>query len=326
MSSITTMVRGSYDIQKLRIMTGNRLVGNFKVKLGQEPGEGEDTLDEVSKNLLAQLRADDKKITSGVVDIIDDEHKSEGEEVPGVSKKAAKILSELLDINYRKYSTKADGIVPKSRFTGNAVISDYTELCLLDQYKSLEKQEARHFRGMAYTLEDYPIYTEFLSKIKGIGPAMAGVIVSEIDITKAKYSSSLWAYAGLDVAPDGSGRSRKKESLVQREYVDKDGHVAVKAGITFNPFLKTKLMGVLSGSFLRAGNERYGKVYADYKNRLENTDRWKERTKGHRHNAALRYMIKQFLVDLYVAWREIEGLEVHSSYQEAKLGHVHKAA
>jgi hypothetical protein len=34
-------------------------------------------------------------------------------------------------------------------------------------------------------------------------------------------------------------------------------------------------------------------------------------------------MIKQFLVDLHIAWRTIEGLPVSLPYHEAKLGHLH---
>lgn len=34
MSNLKTIVRGAYDIQKNRIQTGNRIVGNFKAKLG----------------------------------------------------------------------------------------------------------------------------------------------------------------------------------------------------------------------------------------------------------------------------------------------------
>jgi hypothetical protein len=85
-------------------------------------------------------------------------------------------------------------------------------------------------------------------------------------------------------------------------------------------------MGVLSGSFLRAGNEKYAGIYADYKTLLEGNAEWAEESKGHRHQASLRYMMKQYLVDLYVAWRTIEGLPVHPPYSEAKLGHVHRAA
>ena len=46
---------------------------------------------------------------------------------------------------------------------------------------------------------------------------MAGVLISEFDIHRARYPSSMWKYAGLDVARDGRGRSRKAEHLVEVE-------------------------------------------------------------------------------------------------------------
>lgn len=284
MSNIKTMVRGAYDIQKLRIQMGNRIVGNFKAKLGQEPSKPEAELGAEETKILKVLREHYKKITDGV----------------------------------KTFPRQAN-------FKGDAVISDYTELCLLAQYVDLETEEARHFSRLGAILRDYPVFTEFLDKIKGIGPAMAGVIVSEIDISRAKYPSSLWAYAGLDVAPDGQGRSRKKEHLVECDYTDKDGKPAKRVGITFNPFLKTKLTGVLASSFLRANNETYAKIYNDYKHRLESHVKYSLVSKGHRHNMAMRYMIKRFLCDLYVAWRTLEGLEVAPEYNEAKLGHKHAA-
>lgn len=284
MSTIRTMVRGAYDIQKLRIQCGNRIVGNFKAKLGQEPSKPETELGAEETKLLKRLREHYKKITDGV-----------------------KVFPR------------------QSSFKGDEVISDYTELCLLAQYVDLETEEARHFSRLGTILKGYPIYVEFLEKVKGIGPAMAGVIVSEIDITRAKYPSSLWAYSGLDVAGDGKGRSRRKEHLVERDYTDRDGNAAKRVGITFNPFLKTKLMGVLAGSFLRAGNVTYAGIYNNYKHRLENHAVYKDVSKGHRHSMAQRYMVKIFLVDLYKAWRTLEGLPVAPSYDEAKLGHKHAA-
>lgn len=283
MSTIKTMVRGAYDIQQLRIQMGNRIVINFKAKLGQEPSQPETELGADEVKILKRLREQYKKITDGV-----------------------KIFPR------------------QANFKGDEVISDYTELCLLAQYIDLETDEARHFSRLGQILRDYPIYTQFLEPIKGIGPAMAGVIVSEIDIAKAKYPSSLWAFAGLDVASNGAGRSRKKEHLVEVEYTNKAGEQAKRVGITFNPFLKTKLTGVLASSFLRSGNEKYAGIYNDYKHRLESHVKYKDVSKGHRHNMALRKMIKQFLVDLYIAWRTIEGLSVAPTYQEAKLGHVHQ--
>src|SRR3990172_9068293 len=266
-SPLKTMVRGAYDLQKLRIMMGNRIVGNFKSKLGQDPGESEeDGINAEGKAILVDLRQRYKKLTDGV--------------------------------------TK----VKLTEFAGDEVISTYTELCLLDSYFEIEKDEANHFKRLESLLGEYPIYTQFLKPTKGIGPAMSGVIISEID-----------------VAGDGKGRSRKAEHLVKARYVNRDGEEAERNSITFNPFLKTKLIGVLAPSFLRANNEKYRAVYDGYKNRLQHRPDWSEERKGDVNNAALRYMIKMFLIDLYATWRTLEGLPVSKPYHEAKLGIKHAA-
>lgn len=281
---LRTIVRGAYDIQKLRIQMGNRIVANFKAKLGQKPGEPEEELDPKEKSIINDLRARFKKITDGV----------------------------------KTFPRQA-------AFKGDELISSYTELCLLAQYVELEQDEDRHFRRMEKVLNEYPIYTEFLEEVRGIGPAMAGVIISEIDITKAQYASSLAKYAGLDVAEDGKGRSRKPEHLIKVKYIAKDGEEKERDSITFNPFLKTKLVGVLGPSFIKCGNEKYAKAYYDYKHRLENHPSHQDKTKGHRHNMAIRYAVKLFLFDLYAKWRALEGLEVRPPYHEAKLGIVHRS-
>ena len=282
---LRTMVRGAYDLQKLRIQTGNRVAGNFKVKLGQNPGEKEGELTIDAKLILVNLRQRYKRITDGLT-----------------------------------------GLPRASQFIGDGVIDSYTELCLVAQYVELLSTEEKQFRRLKTVLQDFPIYTTFLDGVKGIGPAMGGVIISEIDISKAKYPSSLWKYAGLDVADDGAGRSKRKEHLVDVEYKDKDGKPAIRKGITFNPFLKTKLIGVLGTSFLRQGSPGYRDIYDGYKNRLQNHPQHKDKSKGHRHNMAIRYMIKSFLIDLHGVWRELEGYPAAVPYSEAKLGLLHKAS
>lgn len=303
---IRTYVRSAYQQQQLRIQMGNRIVANFKVKLGQQPSKSEDEIDEEGKEILDNLRKDYKKITDGL----------------------------------KTFPTQA-------KFKAEGLLTSYTETCLLSQYIEMEKGEERQFNRLGQVLLDYPIYTEFLEKIKGIGPAMAGVIISEFDIYKAKYSSSLEMYIGLDVVKDdagnGYGRSNRGEHLVKRAYKDKDGNDKERNSVTFNPWLRTKLLGVLSGSFLRAGNEKYVQVYKDAKHRYENHEKYGthndnkpdvERNakygykftitnKTRRHRMAIRKMIKAFLIDLYVAWKTIEGLEVHRPYAEAKLGMKH---
>lgn len=291
---IRTLVRGTYDLQKLRISVGNRVVGNFKAKLGQAPGEKTDVLDAEAQALLKDLKARYRRIADAIA-----EH-------------------------------------PRAKhFPGDELISSFTEFALVAQYVELESVETGHFKRLGRLLDDVPIYTAFLEGVTGIGPAMAGVIVSEIDITKARYPSSLWKYAGLDVA-DGAGRSKRKEHLVQREYTNAKGEASVRDSITYNPWLKTKLMGVLAASFLRSGSP-YAEYYKQYRHRIETDpartmidtpkhtqgDEW---SKLRRHQAACRYMVKMFLVDLYKAWRPLEGLPVAPTYHEAKHGHIHRDA
>jgi hypothetical protein len=281
------MVRGAYDIQKLRIQMGNRIVANWKAKLGQAPNATEETLDEAEKSLLDNLRESYRKLADGVATL-----------------------------------------PRQSTFKGDELISTYTELVLIDQYIGLEKQEATQFSRLGNVLKDFPIYNEFLVNVYGIGPAMAGVILSEINIHAAEYPSSLWKYAGLDVAGDGQGRSRRKEHLVESTYIDADGVEQTKNGISFNPFLKTKLVGVLGSSFIKqsAAKCQYRKIYDDYKHRLENSPAHADKSKGHRHSMAVRYAVKRFLADLYVAWRTLEGLPVANEYSVDKLGIVHHKA
>ena len=284
-AGLKSLVRGVYDIRKLRIMAGNRLVGNFKAKLGLQPSMPEDAMDAKGKKILKDLRAQYRKITDGVA------------------------------------------VFPSKRqFIGAGLITEYTELCLIAQYLDLESHEQQHFRRLEPNLADFPIWTQWLEHVKGCGPAMAGVLISEIDITKARYASSLWKYCGLDVASDGHGRSRKAEHLVTVQYTNAKGEPAERNSITFNPFLKTKLTGVLGASFLRVKDSPYAKMYYEYKHRLESHEKYKEVTKLHRHNMAIRRMIKRFLADLYVQWRTLEGLPVAPEYHEAVLGHRHHAA
>lgn len=301
--SIRAIVRGVYDLQKMRIETGNRLVAAFKSKLGIAPGQKENDAEKDAVDLLDQLKLSFDNITEGVLSI---------PTMKSFQKKLEKLKEPTL-------------------------ISSYAELTLSAQYFQLLRDEQEQFKRLGDLVSEFPIWTHFLEGVRGVGPAMAGIIISEIDIHKAEYPSSLWAYAGLDVVQvtdestgeiRGEGRSRRAAHLVDVEYTDKDGNTATRKSITYNPWLKTKLMGVLGTLFVKqpADKSPYRKAYDDYKFRLENHPKWAERSKLHRHQAAIRYAVKRFLVDLYKVWRELENLPVAPEYAEAKLGMVHGSA
>jgi hypothetical protein len=320
------MSRGLYDLQKIRINTGNRLVSAFKVKLGVAPGEKEELSEKEVRKILEQLKESYTRITDGIAEVTAD-----------------------------------------VEFPVDEIISTNAELLMVDQYFSLLRGEVRQTKQMEKLLKSYPIYTEYLCKVTGVGPLMATVIISEFDITKARYASSLWKYAGLDVAGDGKGRSRKAEHLVDREYKNRDGGVETKKSVTFNPRIKTKLVGVLADVIIKladwtevdddawaaapqhrrrikpatkkkperklvlygSGSEfDFAPIYYDYKNRLQHRPDLAEASKKHINDMAKRYMIKMFLIPVYKYWRTLEGLEVYPPYHEAKLGlkHVEKLA
>lgn len=290
---LRALVRGAYDLQKLRMMMGARLYANVRSKLGLAPDE-----------------------------------KEEDEE--GEPKDAAKLL-KLLKEHYRLLTegiARSRTLPAMEAFKGDEIISTYAELVLVHNFLGLLSREQSMFRDMEKVLMTFPIYAEWMHSIVGVGPAMAGVMLSEIDIVKSTRVSNIWSYAGLDVAADGKGRSKRKEHLVRRAYTKADGTEAERDSITFNPFLKTKLVGVLSTSFLRSKSP-YADIYQGYKHRQANHERQLDETtawtKAHIHRAALRYMVKMFLLDLYLNWRKIEGLPVSASYHEDKLGHKHAA-
>jgi hypothetical protein len=318
------MVRGSYDLQQLRIAAGLRLCANFRAKL-------KDT-DSLHDN--PNVPGD----PTGQSRVLEQE----------LSPDAEKLIDRLRD-SYRRLT---DGIarnrtLPAAEgFQGDELISTYTEIVLANQYFALEEQERRQFRQLEANLDPIPIYAEYLSEVRGVGPALAAVLISYFDPHKARHVSSFWKYAGLDVAPDGAGRSRRKEHLIEREYVDRNGRTAVRQSVTFEPWLKTKLMGVLAPSFLRT-NSPWREAFDNYKHRIISDPNrqkvtlaeWKKRhaagdpnmrelwAPGRIKDAALRYMVKQFLAELWLKWRELEGLPVGNSYPVAKLGmKPHKAA
>jgi hypothetical protein len=316
---LRSMVKGIYDLQLVRMQMGVRLCDNFRSRLGLKSDAP------ISEDLDPDEAEAEKKRRD---------------------KEANRILDMLRD-NYKRLTdgiAKNRSIPDQAAFAGSNLISTPTEYTLIGHYEAMVKTEEAMFRSLEVTLNTFPIYTSWLSQQKGVGPAMAGVIISYLDPYRARHVSSFWKYAGLDVGPDGRGRSRRAEHLVVRTYTDRNGDEKERNGLTYEPFLKTKLMGVLSGSFLRTASP-WRRVYDDYKHRLM-TDparekvtvaQWKRRRKagedvarlwapGRVDFASKRYMVKMFLQELWIRWRTLEGLPVSDPYSVAKQGRPPHAA
>lgn len=278
---LKAVVQGFYDLQKLRISTGNRIVASIYAKMGVEPGEKlEDGLSVKEQKLLKQIEAEYRRVTDGVI--------------------------------------VKRGTLREHFKNPDVLISNQSEFALAESYVTLMMMETSQERHIKKVLEGFPIWTDFLLGIKGVGPLMGGVIISKLDPHKAKYPSSFWKFCGLDVGPDGKGRGKYTAHLEEREYTAKDGTTKIKMGLTYDPWIKSKLIGVLAASFLKCKSPKYSQLYADYKNRLKNRDP-EDRPVIH-HKRALRYIIKIFLLDLWEVWRAQEGLPVPGPYHVVKLG------
>lgn len=301
----------AYDLQKLRMQCGLRLCANFRNKL--KVGEGDEVdesgeLSEKAEGIIDQLKNSYKTLTEGVA---------------------------------RNRTLPA-----REKFVGDELISEFTELVLVQQYLAIEANEKQQFRLLVGTLDQIPIYDDWLRDQSGIGPAMAAVLISYFDPHKADHVSDFWAYCGLDVALDGRARSRRAEHLIDRAYTKADGTEATRKSVTYNPWLKSRLLGALATSLMRTKDCPWAKVYYWRRHRLETdpnrvkatNDAFKKMYKENPdeavklwtpmriHRSALRYMVKMLLLALWRRWRALEGLEVTPTYHEKQMGHVHDPA
>jgi hypothetical protein len=225
----------------------------------------------------------------------------------------------------------------------NRALAEYHELA---NYAAVAREQEKLLeKDMLKQLKRFPVYNEFLVKVKGVGPVSAGWIIAEFNIHIADTVSKLWQFSGMNPGMvRGKKRVEKKDSysfVVTDKMVRGDkrtpGFVA-----PFNGRLRVALLGVMADGFIKAQNSYAMDYYYPYKNRKENSASevlhwkskgkpaamvpWKDVSKGHRDSAAKRYMIKAFLKDLYVAWRTVEGLPVREPYAEEYLGKKHAVA
>ena len=323
-----------YDLQKLRISAGNRIVQSFYIQMGIEPGTS------------PKESADDSKDVAFIKKILKEYDKVSEAVTEGITVKRA--LKNLLE-------EKNDPI---------KILKSETDFWVVDSYHKLIEAENQATKVVEKYVKAHPLWDAFFKDIKGAGPLMAGVCIAYFDPYKARHVSSFWKYAGLDTVQDkdkdgnmlylsadgkqtlkevvdvvnditttkyvdvetgeeyigdvvAKKHGRRKGDTEMFEYTNKDGKVEMKRGITYNPVLKTKLMGVLTGCLIKAKDLTYSAIYYDYKARLEAQG---GRTPGKRNAMAQRYMIKQFIRNLWVCWRKLEGLEVDLPYEVAKLG------
>jgi hypothetical protein len=380
---IRCLIANVYDLQKLRISAGNRLVQSFYLQLGVAPSTSPDDVDKEEKKMIDRLKAEYKRITDAVAE----NNKS--------IKSNIKALRE----------SDEEG----KRLT---LIRNDQDFKLVESYTYLLKAEEESTKSLDKYVKQHKLWDAFFADIKGCGTLMSAVCIAYLDPYVAKYPSSFFRYCGMDTVQDEdkdgnklylekvegvvtgvkvreaygyynsegqyfgkvqmtdnlsdegnilfkgedgglyeqrqltkvvdgqemliyeevesgkeyvgdvvvSQHGRKMGDTEMVEYVDAEGNRKLKRSITYNPFVKTKLMGVLTGCLIKAKDPVYSKIYYDYKARLDNSPRYEGYTPAHKNMMAQRYMIKQFLRNLHTEWRHLEGLPIYEPYEVEKLG------
>ena len=239
----------------------------------------------------------------------------------------------------RKASGESQNVTDERAFTVEdaAMFSEISDEAR-SQEKAVEKK-------MLSVLRKMPIYTDYLEGVKGVGTIAAAWICAEFDIYKASTVSKLWQYCGLNPGMvRGKKRKERKDGgydLIVTDTMVRGDKLAAGFVSPFNKNLRTALLGVMADGFIKCQNEYAMEYYYPMKTRLESSQNevqeirkagakaeaveWKDAKKAHRHRAAMRYMVKMFLKDLYNAWRPMHGLNVRPPYNEEYLGKKHAA-
>lgn len=188
-------------------------------------------------------------------------------------------------------------------------------------------------------VQDEPIWKEFLGKWRGLGPCLSGSLIAIIMVKFAKRApqnklekeyaletkdgklvpelrgiqafdnpSKLHAYFGLDVR-DGKAPKRQHGTKVN-----------------WNP--KARVLAWKIAEQIVKQGRYYRQIYLEARQLYDARPDLQEGkgAKGHRYAMAKRKMVKHFLTDLWIAWRQLEGLPTVGPYAIEKLHHKHYRA
>lgn len=325
---LRALVNNFYDMQKLRIQMGNRLVASLG-GLAEESHKRE--------------KRDKGFIESGKVD--------NPENIPDENKIDLRKINKILDEYHRVtdfFSQKAKNKVvnPTTTSINKAIgqldeaehmefIKSYCDYRMAQNYDDMLRTESNALKPIEDMVKQHPMWTNFFAGVQGCGVTMAAICLAYFNPDTARHASSFWKYCGLDVVTDKDGNpaGHDKRYTVEVEYVTANGEIKTKKSLGYNPFLKSKVVEVLGGSIIKQcvrkdedGNKvykGYAKAYADYMNRLDNHAEKKEYTKYHKHRMAQRYMVKQFVRDMWYVWRDLCGYQLEDPYEVAFLGRKH---
>jgi hypothetical protein len=158
--------------------------------------------------------------------------------------------------------------------------------------KRLEVDEENVKAALYDAIKDHPLWTMYLSRIRGIGPVLAAYLIFELDPRRFESVSKLWHYCGLHVV-DGKAPRR-----------------AAGQKVDWNPFART-MAWRMSDSFRKVGG--FYKMFYEMK-LSECTQKHPDWTKKHCIAHAMRVTVKLFLSHYHEIGRAIYGFPAVTPY------------
>ncbi len=186
--------RNREDLLKLRISAGNRLVTIFKDRF-PDPVDDDTDKDKALKKVIASYHNITEYMTSKLADNISDAVKKDKKKAKDKDKDKddEKLTKKQAKAKAVKKITSKNFEIPESE----SIIQEYREYLLLDNYINLELAELVQQSNMEAMLAGIPVYDQYLSKIRGVGPIISAFLIAEIDIYKCTYPSQLHSFFGL---------------------------------------------------------------------------------------------------------------------------------
>jgi hypothetical protein len=172
---------------------------------------------------------------------------------------------------------------------------------LAEVHGELKRIERQLYKAMGELAGRSPLWTEYLSKVRGAGPRLAAYLIVKLNPARFSTVSKLWKYTGLHVVDGRAPRRRAGEN----------------AG--WNPEARTMMWRL--GEKFRLGGGFYKMMYHEF--HRESSAKHPGWTKGHLVADARRRTVKLFLSHWLYVGRAILGLEPVLPYSCVKDPTLH---
>lgn len=314
LSTLASCVKSLEIVQATRIAVGNTIVNNAYKSLGM--------------NEYRQLKKD-----IGCDDMDED----------GATKKSYGVDQDketFIKVIYRDFKNmlkeaKENGKpITIRNFNATKLIPRWMYFRWIMSYHNQVLSEKECVKAIEEEIETNPVYTMYLSGIRGIGPTLAAYLLAYLDPRVCRHPSGFIRYLGLDVVKsEKTGKDIGRNRFITRPmpYLTKDGDVAINNSRGYNAHIKSKVYMAFD-CMVKHKDPKYYQMYLDFKNYYTNRPDlaavWNGDVEKGEYSTpasmARRKVMCRFVIDLWLNMRRILGLPLNGgTYEEAKLGIKH---